>query len=108
MASGTSRIFGQRLGKIGLARTGRTDEQDVRLLQFDFVPNSPGVDSLVVVVDRNGERFFRALLTDHILVEDVIDFFRLRNVPQPQVLVNVLIELSSMISLQSSMHSSQM
>ena len=46
-----------------------------------------------MVVDRNRERLLGAFLTDHILVEDVIDLFGLRNVPQPQVLVDVLVEL---------------
>jgi hypothetical protein len=46
-----------------------------------------------VVVDGDRERFLGALLSDHVLIEDVVDFLRLRNVPQPQVLVDVLVEL---------------
>ena len=65
---------------------------------FDFCSSTSsalraGVDALVVVVDRDRERLLGPLLTDHILVEDVVDLFGLRNVPQPEVLVDVLVEL---------------
>ena len=83
----------QRLREVGLARAGRTDEQDVRLLQLDLVGRRAGVDPLVVVVDRDRQRLLRALLTDHVLVEDVIDLFGLRDVPKPEILVDVLVEL---------------
>jgi hypothetical protein len=32
-------------------------------------------------------------LPDHVLVEDVIDLFRLRDIPQPEILIDVLVEL---------------
>ncbi len=83
----------QRLREIGLARAGRPDQQNVRLLQLDVVGRAADVDALVVVVDRDRERLLGALLTDHVLVEDVVDLFRLGNVAQPQVLVDVLVEL---------------
>ena len=76
-----------------MPRAGRADQQDVRLLQLDVVGGAAGVDPLVVVVDRDRQRFLGALLPDHILVEDVIDLFGLRDVPQPQVLIDVLVEL---------------
>ena len=65
---------------------------------FDFCSSTSsaraaGVDALVVVVDRDRERLLGALLTDHILVEDVIDLFGLGDVPEPEVLVDVLVEL---------------
>ena len=65
---------------------------------FDFCSSTSsaraaGVDALVVVVDRDRERLLGALLTDHVLVEDVIDLFRLGDVAKPQVLVDVLVEL---------------
>jgi hypothetical protein len=35
-------------------------------------------DALVVVVDRDGEDLLRRILADHVLVEDVADFLRRR------------------------------
>src|SRR6185312_15051611 len=83
----------QRLSEIRLAGSGRANQQDVRLLQLDVVGGAAGVDALVVVVHGDGERLLRALLTDHVLIEDVIDLFGFRNIPKPQILVDVLIEL---------------
>ena len=65
---------------------------------FDFCSSTssavpPAVDALVVVVDRDRQRLLGALLTDHVLVEDVIDFFGLGNVSEPEILVDVLVEL---------------
>ena len=37
------------------------------------------VDALVVVVDRDRERLLRLLLPDHVLVEDVLDLLRRRD-----------------------------
>jgi hypothetical protein len=36
------------------------------------------LDPLVVVVDGDGQRAFRLFLSDHVLVEDRVDLFRLR------------------------------
>jgi hypothetical protein len=65
---------------------------------FDFCSStsslgSARVDAFVVIVDGDRQRFLRALLADHVLVEDVIDLFRLRNVAKPEVLIDVLVEL---------------
>src|SRR5215472_5902031 len=60
-----------------LAYSGWPDEQDVGLLKLDVAGDHLRVDSLVVVVDGNREYFFGALLADHILVEDALDFGRL-------------------------------
>jgi hypothetical protein len=59
-----------------------------------------------VIIDRDGEYLLRVLLADDVLVEDAVYLPRLGEVV-------VLEEIgpensSSMISLQSSMHSSQM
>ncbi len=37
------------------------------------------IDALVVVVHRDGERFLGLLLPDHVLVQDVLDFLRRRD-----------------------------
>ena len=63
-------IAGQRAGQQRLAATGRADQQDVRLIDFDvvlgvFVQHQP----LVVVVDRDGEHLFGVLLADDVFVE---------------------------------------
>jgi hypothetical protein len=60
----------QRLGQQRLARAGRADQQDVGLGQLDLVVLLPALDALVVVVDRDREGLLRALLADHVLVED--------------------------------------
>ena len=65
---------------------------------FDFCSSTSsavraGVDALVVIVDGDRQRLLGALLTDHVLVEDVVDLFGLRDVAQAQVLVDVLVEL---------------
>ena len=38
-----------------------------------------GVDALVVIVDRDRERLLRLLLADHVLVENVLDLLRRRD-----------------------------
>jgi hypothetical protein len=46
-----------------------------------------------MVVHRDGEGLLGPLLTDHVLVEDVIDLFGFGDVAETKVLVDVLIEL---------------
>ncbi|GMV90596.1 MAG: hypothetical protein AMXMBFR82_03740 [Candidatus Hydrogenedentota bacterium] len=58
----------------GLAAAGWADEQDIGLLKFDPVDFAAGGDTLVMIVDRDGENPFGPLLTDDILVEEVFDF----------------------------------
>ena len=71
---------GQRLGEQRLADAGGADQQDVRLVELDVViAQRRGVDALVVVVHRDGERLLGALLADHILVEDVLDLLGRRD-----------------------------
>src|SRR5439155_9197848 len=65
--------LGERLGKQGLAAASRTDQKNVALLQLDLVDLHPGVDTLVVVVDRDREDFLGSVLADHVLVQLVVD-----------------------------------
>src|SRR6185369_7813237 len=67
----------QRLGQQRLARAGRTDQQDVRFGQFDFILARTRFHALVVVVDRHCERLLGARLPDDVLVEYVHDFLGL-------------------------------
>jgi hypothetical protein len=69
----------QRLRQQRLARAGRTDQQDVRLLEFDVPGDQLRIDPLVVIVDGDGEDLLRALLPDHVLVEDLLDLRGLRD-----------------------------
>jgi len=69
----------QRLRQQRLARAGRPDQQDVRLLQLDVAGRHLRVDPLVVIVDRHGEHLLGALLTHDVLVEHLLDLGRLRN-----------------------------
>ncbi|MPM27313.1 hypothetical protein SDC9_73823 [bioreactor metagenome] len=74
-----------RLRQVRLAAPCRADQQDVGLAQLHPVllggsPRSRGVlglDPLVVVVDRHGERLLRRVLPDDVLVEEVPDLLRL-------------------------------
>ena len=66
----------QRLRQQRLARAGGPEQQDVRLLQLDVVRRHPRVDPLVVVVYRDREDLLRAVLADHVLVEDRLDLRR--------------------------------
>jgi hypothetical protein len=52
-----------------------------------------GVDPLVVVVHRHREALLGAVLSDDVLVEDVIYLFRLRDIAKPKILVDVFIKL---------------
>ena len=70
----------ERPGEQRLADAGGADEQNVRLVELDVVVlERRGVDALVVIVDRDGERLLRLLLPDHVLVEDVLDLLRRRD-----------------------------
>ena len=69
--------LGERLGEVGLAAAGRTDEQDVALRDLDLVgtllgglDRAVGADALVVVVDGDGEGALRGILTDDVLLEE--------------------------------------
>src|SRR5215467_13266622 len=46
-----------------------------------------------MIINSNGQALFGAVLADDVLIEDVIDFFGLRDVAEPQALVDVLVEL---------------
>ena len=66
----------ERLREQRLAGAGRPEQQDVRLLQLDVLVGLAGllvIDALVVVVHGDREDLLRALLADHVLVEDLLD-----------------------------------
>src|ERR1700684_188965 len=69
----------QRLRQQRLARTGRSDQQDVRLRELDIVVLGLMVEPLVVVVDGDREHLLGVALADHIVVQDLADFLRGRN-----------------------------
>src|SRR5690242_20250621 len=70
----------QRLCEERLARSGRTDEQDVRLGELDLVVLGEVLEPLVVVVDGHREDLLRELLADHVLVQDPADLARRRQI----------------------------
>src|SRR5256885_1096397 len=70
---GHAELLGERLREERLARTGRPDEEDVRLLQLDLARLAARLDPLVVVVDGDRQDLLGPLLADHVLVEDVLD-----------------------------------
>ena len=75
---------GQGLGEQRLAAAGRAEQQDVRLLQLDLGVLALGrhLDPLVVVVDGDREGALGGLLADHVLLQDLVDLARFRQVLQ--------------------------
>src|SRR5579884_2730943 len=63
----------ERLGEQRLAATGRSEQEDVRLLELNVVVLLAHLHALVVVVDRDREGALRLFLRDHVVVEDVVD-----------------------------------
>ena len=66
----------QSLCKIGLTGTGGTEHKDIALLQFDITnrgPSAVGQHSLIVIVYCDRERLLRFFLSDHILVQELLD-----------------------------------
>ena len=78
------------LGEVGLAAAGGTDQQDVGLGDVDRVgvllgAGLTGLDALVVVVDRHGQRPLGGVLADDELLEEVEDLARLGQLVQAQL-----------------------
>src|SRR4029078_11050139 len=58
---------GERLSEKSFADARWAEEQDIALIELDFVVSRVArVDSFVVIVDRNRERLFRVFLTDDV------------------------------------------
>src|SRR6478672_7719343 len=75
----------ERLREQSLAAAGRSEQEDVRLLELDLVVLRPHLDALVVVVDRDGERPLRLLLGDDVVVENGVDVARARQVVEVEL-----------------------
>ena len=69
----------ERLSKQCLARTRGTNQQNVGLLQLNAFGRGLVLQALVVVVDRNGQHTLGTLLTDHVVVEMLIELLRRRD-----------------------------
>ncbi len=70
---------GQGLGQQGLTGAGGADQQDVALLELHPVQVHPGVDALIVIIDRHGQDLFGPFLADDVLVDLLLDGRRLGN-----------------------------
>jgi hypothetical protein len=66
----------QRLGQQRLATTGRTDQQDVRLRDFDVAVLGLVIQALVVIVNRDRENLLCVVLADDVVVEHFADIGR--------------------------------
>ena len=67
----------ERGGEQRLADTGRSDQQDVALLEFNAVGGVDlARDPLVVVVDGDGEHALGVLLADDVIAEPLVDRLR--------------------------------
>ena len=73
--------LGERLRKQCLARAGRAEHQNIRLLKLHLGLGM--VDTLVMVVNGNGERDLGAILADHVLIEHVFQLLRRRQMLRP-------------------------
>src|SRR5208337_4691225 len=71
--------LGQGLGEQRLARPCGAEQQDVGLLQLDLTHEGLAFDPAIVVVDRDREDLLCGFLSDHVLVEDLLDFPGLGN-----------------------------
>ena len=59
-----------------LARTGRADQQNIRFTQFDVAWLLVQENPLVVVVNRNRQFLLRAILSDYVSVQKLLDLGR--------------------------------
>ena len=72
-----AQAMGEGLGQQGLARACWAHQQDVGFAQLNVLATASfrGIpQALVVIVSRNRKNPFGTLLSDHILIEYVIDF----------------------------------
>jgi hypothetical protein len=69
----------ERLRKQRLARARWPHEQDVRFRKLNIIMFRCVVQTLVVIMNRNGENFFRMFLADDIVIENFADFLRRRH-----------------------------
>ena len=58
----------------------------------------PRVDALIVIVNRNGEGFFRLVLSDDVLIQYVADFLRFGDIPQPDFYVVAELLLNDLVA----------
>jgi len=63
----------QRLGEERFARSGGTDQQDVRLLDLNLARPLEHLDPFVVLIDGDGQLLLRLFLADDIFVEEGFD-----------------------------------
>src|SRR5690606_38076623 len=69
----------ERLSKQRLAGTCWPDQQDIALAELDFVTFHLAIaNTLVMVVDGNGQSALRLLLTNDVTIKEFLDFGRRR------------------------------
>ena len=72
--------LGQGLRQQRLAGAGGPDQQDIGLLQLHLaVAHAVHVDALAVVVDRHRQLLLGGILPDHVLIQKLLHFQRLRD-----------------------------
>ena len=76
--------LGQRLGEERLTAAGRSDEQDVALLQLDVTVLIAAQDALIVVIHRHGQHHLGTVLADDIVIERRTHLSRLRQLVAPE------------------------
>ena len=79
MQNGTSMMRAKLRASRGFARTRRADEQDIGFFQLDAIARRAVFDNrlaLVVVVNRDREQAFGALLTDDVLAQNIENLAR--------------------------------
>ena len=67
--------LGYRLGHQRLTGTGRSYHQDIGLFPFELIVRGKIViDPLVMVIYRHRKQLLRPVLTDHVLIEELVYF----------------------------------
>ena len=75
IANGTFQNLCQRLCQQRLSAAGRSEHQNITLLEFHTEILSRH-DPLIMIIYCNGKNFFGLVLTDHIIVQKCFDLFR--------------------------------
>ena len=73
----------QSLDQISLSTTSRPDHQHIGFLNLDLI-HGIRCHTFIMIINSNRHHLLRSLLTDHILIQCLLDLMRRRNILQIQ------------------------